>query len=326
MRRHGRLAGGAFALAFAITACTTTGAPSVPSASPGASSAPTAPSASSGGKASTPSPLISQLASPVASPSSPVATGAWLRAWITQALPPQSVFSLPDALLITADGVAVQSVPIPTVYPGPAVVPLGGRHLTPAGLEALIARAKALGLLSGKTDFGGATAPGGATGHVELTVDGKHVELQGDPNLTIQCIKAPCEPPAGTPEAFGMFWQELASLSWPGADPAPQQPYTPPVLSVLVGPAPDPDPKLGANVAIWPLGTPIATFGKAVLNDGSRCGTVTGADATTLLAALAKANGLTQWTQSASTNATFGLVIRPLTDGQDACREVFGVG
>jgi hypothetical protein len=203
---------------------------------------------------------------------------------------------------------------------------MGGRQLTPAGLAKITARAKALGLLDGKADFGSPSTPGAATGYIAFTVDGKPLEIHGNPGATIECIKAPCDPPPGTPEAFGTFWQELANLDWLGADAGPEQPFAPPVYSVLVGAAPAPDPNLGASVAIWPLATPIATFGTSVLSGHARCGTVTGADATTLAAALAKANALTQWTQSESTNATFGLTIRPLTDGQDACREIFGVG
>jgi hypothetical protein len=85
-----------------------------------------------------------------------------------------------------------------------------------------------------------------------------------------------------------------------------------------------PDATIGAEIALWPLSTPITGFGAAVLGGSYRCGTVTGVDAVRLGAALAKANGLTQWVASPSTDATFGLTVRPLADGQDACREVFG--
>jgi hypothetical protein len=252
--------------------------------------------------------------------------GAWLRAWTTQALPPLNVFGLTDALVITADGVAVMSMPVPTVYPGPAVIPLGGRQLTQGGRAKILARAMVLGMLGTQTDFGAPNMPGAATGHVALTVDGRLVEITGNPNMTIECVKAPCDAAPGTPEAFGQFWLELSNLDWLGADVAGPQSYSPPVYSVLVGQAPKPDPQLGTNIVVWPLATPITSFGAPVANGTARCGTATGADADLLGTALAKANGLTQWVQSASTNATFGLTVRPLTDGQDACRDVFGIG
>jgi hypothetical protein len=98
------------------------------------------------------------------------------------------------------------------------------------------------------------------------------------------------------------------------------------VYSILVGAAPVPDPTLGANVMIWPFDVTIGSFGAAVANGQARCATVTGAAAATFRDAFAKANALTQWTQNATTSATFGLTVRALVPGEDACREVFGVG
>jgi hypothetical protein len=310
-------------LAALLAACT---------ASAGGSGAPASPSPSAAASASaavasaSPSPGASGGAASASPTAGPDATTAWLRAWTTQALPPLDVFGLTDLLVITGDGVAVTSMPVPTVYPGPAVIPLGGRQLTQAGRDKILARASALGLLGTKPDFGAPNMPGAAVGHVSLTVDGRQVEITGNPNMTIECIKAPCDAPAGSPEAFGQFWLELSNLDWLGAQAAAAQPYSPPVYSVLVGQAPKPDPQLGTNIVVWPLATPITSFGAPVANGTARCGTVSGADADLLRTALAKANGLTQWVQSESTNATFGLTVRPLTDGQDACRDAFGVG
>ena len=307
-------------LAALLAACTTPAGGSGTPATPSSSTAP----ASSAAIASAPSGSDS---TPSGGPTaSPVAKTAWLRAWTTQALPPLNVFGLTDALVITADGTAVMSTPVPAVFPGPAVIPLGGRQLTQAGRDKILARAKALGLLGTQTNFGAPDMPGASTGHVALTVDGRQVDITGNPNMTIECVKAPCDAAPGSPEAFGQFWLELSNLDWLGADAAAEQPYNPPVYSVLVGQAPKPDPQLGTNIVIWPLATPITSFGTPVANGTARCGTVAGADADLLRAALAKANGLTQWVQSATTNATFGLTVRPLTDGQDACRDVFGAG
>jgi hypothetical protein len=46
----------------------------------------------------------------------------------------------------------------------------------------------------------------------------------------------------------------------------------------------------------------------------------------TLGKAFAKANALSQWTQDPTASAAFGLTVRALVPGEDACREVFGVG
>lgn len=271
-------------------------------------------------------PSSAPSATPAAPSSSSAAQGPWLRAWFTQALPPLNVFALSDMLVITADGVAVAGAPVPAIYPGPAVMPLNGRQLTPAGQAKLLARAQALGLLSGATDFGAASMPGAATAHIAFTVAGRPLEVTGNAEAGIECIKAPCDPAPGTPEAFGTFWRELTALDWLGADVAAETPYTPPVYSVLVGAAPAPAGNVGTTVAVWPLATPITSFGQPVANGTARCGTVTGADADLLRSALSKANSATQWVASPTTSATFGLTVRPLVAGQDACREVFGVG
>ena len=61
-------------------------------------------------------------------------------------------------------------------------------------------------------------------------------------------------------------------------------------------------------------------------NGTARCGTVTGADADALRPALDAATPLTPWVQDPETSATFGLTVRPMVSGEDACREAFGVG
>ena len=87
-------------LSLLLVACTASGGGG-PTGGPAASSSPsTQPSAVASSQASaSPSP---SLPSP-----GPDAQGPWLRAWVTQALPPQNVFALSDALVITAGGIAV---------------------------------------------------------------------------------------------------------------------------------------------------------------------------------------------------------------------------
>lgn len=268
-------------------------------------------------------------ASPAAPTATPGATAtpetaAWLRAWLTQAIPPRDALARADTLVVTADGVAVQPMAVPAVFPGPAVTPLGGRRLSAAGRQAILARARELGLLGGIGDLGSPTAPGAAVGHIVLQAGGRRVEIAGDPVAEMVCIKAPCNSAPRSREAFGTFWRALSDLGWLGAELGPERPFSPPAYAVLVGPSPMPDPSLGADVALWPLAVPITSFGSPV--GGARCGTVAGRDAELLRAALGRANALTQWAQGPATNATFGLTVRPVADGSDACREVFGAG
>jgi hypothetical protein len=270
-----------------------------------------------------PSPTASQTPS-----ASPDAQTYWLRATTTQAIPPLNQFGILPVVLITGDGVAVTQGPVAAIYPGPLMPNLVGRSVSGAGQAAIIQAARDLGLLAGPTDFtGGRLMPGGIMGRLELTVDGQRVVLTGDPGAQIVCVTAPCDPQPGTPEAFGELWRRLTDLGgWLGTELGPEATFKAPSIALLVGPAPQPEPGLPQAPADWPLPIPIGEFGVAVANGAARCGTVTGADADILRPALAAANALTPWVQDREMSATFGLTVRPLAPGEDACGEVFGAG
>jgi hypothetical protein len=267
-------------------------------------------------------------ASPGIRSADPNAATYWLRLTTTQALPPLNVFGNGSLLVITGSGLVVTPGAVPAIFPGPLVVPLIGRTITDSGRAKILRLATDLGLIGRQTDFtanGG--LPGGITAHVEITVDGRLVTLSGSPDATIQCVAAPCNPAPATPEAFGTFWRQLLDpTAWLGSELGTGTPYTPTVYSILVGSPPDPDPNRGASIADWPLDASLATYGTAVANGQARCATVTGDVAATLGRAFAKANALSMWTQDPTASAAFGLTVRALVPGEDACREVFGVG
>ncbi|HEY6570905.1 MAG TPA: hypothetical protein VIZ22_11460 [Candidatus Limnocylindrales bacterium] len=263
----------------------------------------------------------------------PVGSGAaaedyWLRLTTSQAIPPLDRFEVLPSLWITGDGHAVVPLVLPTPYPGPLVQGLSGRTVSDAGRAAIVQEARDLGLLGGQTDFSSdAPLPGGVVGQIELVVDGTRVTLTGDPSAHIECVTAPCDPPPGSAAAFGAFWNQLLDLpSWLGSDLGPPMPYDPPAYALVVGPPPDPEPPLSPPPADWPLDQPLASFGARVANGTARCGTVSGADADALRPALDAANQLTPWVQDPETSATFGLTVRPMVSGEDACKESFGVG
>lgn len=284
----------------------------------------------------TPPPTAPPTQPPSGAPSSPGVPSAdpnaatyWLRLTTTQALAPLNLFDKGAPMVITGSGLVVMPGPVPAVFPGPLVVPLLGRTISDAGRAKILDLAESLGLLGRQTDFPANTGiVGGITAHVELTVDGKRVTLSGNPDATGRpCAATTCSPAPATPEAFGAFWQQLLDLpSLLGSELGPETAYTPTIYSILVGAAPVPDPTLGANIVDWPLAAPLATYGVAVANGQARCATVTGDTAETLGKAFAKANSLSQWTQDPTASASFGLTVRALVPGEDACREIFGVG
>ena len=313
MRPLNRLAPcAAVLLGLLVGACTGGGSAATPG-SPAPTAAPTAASAS---------------ASPVPSPTMDAST-YWLRLTTSQAIPPLNRFGLLDQVVITGTGVAVTPAPaVPAVAPGPAVMSLEGRPISDAGRARILQLATDLGLLGSRTDFVPETGlVGGIIGHVELTADDGRVELTGLPDAGGTCLGTECNAAPGTPEAFGAFWRQMLDPgAWLGSDLGTVAPYPPDGYSILVGPAPAPDPAVGAGTADWPLDTPLATFGTPVANGTRRCGTVTGTDATAMAGALATANAQSQWIQDPGTDATFGLQVQPLVTGEDACRAIFGAG
>ncbi len=244
----------------------------------------------------------------------------------SQAIAPLERFGQLPVLVITGDGVAVTPGPVMAIYPGPLLPPLTGRRLTEAGRAEIVNAARDMGLLDGGSDFtGDSMIAGGETGRIELTVDGRQVSITGDPTAQIECITTPCVPAPGTPAAFGDLWRQLADLGgWLRAELGPEIAYTAPAYALLVRPAPDAIPDLPQAPAVWPLDMPLATIGTSVANGTARCGTVDGSDGRTLRQALETANTLTPWIQDTSSSDQFGLTVRPLVPGEDACAEVFG--
>ncbi len=282
-------------------------------------------SAACTGSATSPAP-----ATPVGPDASPAATAEtyWLRMTTWQAIPPLDQFASQPLLVITGDGVVVSPGPIPAIYPGPLLPNLVERSITPAGEEAIVAAARHLGVLGPKGDFTGEGGPLGAvTGRIEITVDGSRVTLTGKPDAQIECVTTPCEPRPGTPEAFGDLWWQLLDLpSWVGTELGPEALYSAPAYALLVQPAPQADPDLPQAPADWPLDQPLVSFGGPVANGTARCGSVSGADADALRPLLAAANELTPWVEASDPATMFGVLVRPLTPGEDACREVFAGG
>lgn len=259
---------------------------------------------------------------PVAPSAGPDAQGFWLRLTTTQALAPINLFGRLDPVVITGDGRVVTGGAVPAVFPGPLVIPLVSRQLTDAGRTAILKLATDLGLLGRQTDFvGGPPLAGGVMGHVQISVNGKLVELTGLPG--VQCATSPCAPAPATPEAFSLFWQRMLDLSWLGAELGPDAPYSPAAYSVLVGRMPMPQGGINPVVVDWPLPDQLATMGIDV-GQGYRCATFAGAAVALLKAVFDRSNQLTAFNQDPPFNAAYGLTVVPLVPGQDACRDVFG--
>jgi hypothetical protein len=291
-----------------LAACGSTTSPAPPSAAP-----------------STPP----QTASPA--PSTPAPSGgpatAILRATESQAILPIYQFGWLPIAVITSDGRLLVPGAVPAIAPGPLVAPIEARTITPAGVARILAEAKALGLLSGASDF--STAPGdmplagGKVGRLQLVVDGVVHDITGDPSRLVRCdpgTRCP-NPTPGTPEVFAAFWARLGDLpGWLGPDVGAATPGAPVGYAILVGPPPA-QPIVSQPPVVFPLPGPLARFGAPVLTDATlRCGSVGGTEAELLRPALEGANPASQWVDDEATSATFGLTVRPLMPGDgDPC-------
>ncbi len=260
-------------------------------------------------------------ASPSPEPAPPADAQARLRVTAVQALPPPATFLSMPSVVITLDGRVLSGGAVPAIFPGPLLMPVIERQITPSGWARIVEAARAAGLLSGVRDFtGGALPPGSVATRLEILADGRVHDLLGDASRIMVCITAPCDPPAGSPEAFGGFVSRLTDLgSWLGADVGPETLHTPSGHAILVGPPPD-DQGLAQPPIAWPFEAGFAAFGEALADGtGGRCGTVLGADAAALRPGLLAATQITKFRDP--TDGSFdGLTVRPLLPGDgDPC-------
>lgn len=259
-------------------------------------------------------------AAPTPSPTLSTSTvGFGLRAWITQALPPIGFLPLAAPSVAIDQGRVIAYGPQIAIYPGPLLPNLQQRPISQAGIDAIVAAARAAGLLDGPTDLVGESLPGSQTAHLLFTINGVEREVLGDPTRQIVCITTPCVAPAGTPEAFGGFWAQIQDIpSWLGPELGQETPFATDRLAILLI-EPVPEPQVQPSIATWPLKVSQAQFG--VEWPGSppaRCGVLEGADLATALTAFGTANQLTIWVDEA--DARFSVVARPLFAGEpDPC-------
>ena len=237
-------------------------------------------------------------------------SGFYLRAWQSQALAPQYTFgTLPQATI--ANGVFINGmVATPMIYPGPIYTALQSRPISVAGINAIVAEARADGLLAGSPEFG-AALPGGVVAHIEIVVDGVTHELSG----SLSGDPAPASATPGTAEAFAAFWDKVTSLeTWLPDVFGQSSPYVPSSVAVMLTTPTEAPTGITAKVVSWPLKGTFATFGSPMGGDAMRCGTVSGSELAELLPALQSANALTRFTDT--TGATMSASARVIVPGE----------
>jgi hypothetical protein len=272
------------------------------------------------GPAPSPTPAASPTPAPSPSPS-PGPQGFYLRTWMSQALPPEHTLGWLPPLTISQGTAIDGNVAIPMIFPGPLLIVPNARAISEAGQATIVDLARQLGLLEGDGDFtGDQVMPGSTTGHVVMTIDGRQVELVGDPNASGRCVPGDlqCQPEPGTAEAFAFFWARLSYLDdWLGGELGGTGQYAPERLVVVTMP-PAQHPEVPSQPVAWPLESDFAEFGAAWAVEGSRCAVVEGDDLETLLPVLLAANAASVFVDS--TDEARSLLVRVLVPGEpDPC-------
>jgi len=234
--------------------------------------------------------------------------------------------SVPNASLL-GDGRLIVPGPQPEIYPPPALPNLLVTKLNSEGIQTILARAEALGLLDGDQNYNDLTSTiadaattvftvnaGGNTSTISVYALG----LEGDVDVL-------------TPErqelfealsAFAEFVQSAPSTMPGSSIDEPEQPYEIERLQVVSG---DPaneaagDPEVGSQELDWPLDTPLTELGEPYTLPDTRCFVVDGAELAVLLPVLETANSLTRWK---SAEQLYVLYLRPLLPDEQGCGTV----
>jgi hypothetical protein len=237
--------------------------------------------------------------------------GFFVQAWQTQALAPQNTFGWLPAVTIASGMYIDGRVAIPMIYPGPIYTGLSERAISATGVAAIVAEARADGLLGDKVDYTSSGLAGAVTAHIRLVVDGVEHDLTGPmPTDASTTVTAP-----GTASAFTAFWNRLGTIdTWLAADLGQSQQYSPASLAVLLAPPADAQGPIAPSSVAWPLASTFSTFGAPFGGATYRCATVTGADLATLLPVVQSGNALTRFVDS--TGAKMSLQVRVLLPGE----------
>lgn len=218
-----------------------------------------------------------------------------------------------DGLLVTP-GAQIE------IYPGPALPALSQQRLTPDAIQLLLQAAIDAGLDKDR-NLQTMLVSDQPTTVFTLTIDGQTHTTQvyalafdlgqkPDGRMSQEEFQARKD--------LAAFLKKVNDLSWlPNGSVTDGGIYEPTALRIYTGPY-QPDPNLTQTPIAWPLTPGLDMFGQSAENTpgGMRCGTVTGADAATLLPLAEQANQLTPWT---SGGTQYGLSFRPLLPDESGC-------
>jgi hypothetical protein len=214
------------------------------------------------------------------------------------------------------DGRLITQGPQIEIYPGPALPNLLATPISEDGVQAILQAARDAGLRGPDAEYPYPCITDAPTTTFTLVADGQTHTVSA---YALGMDQGSCQ---GTDEEargkLADFQAKLGDLAtWlPEGSIGAEQPFEPSELRVYAQPYVG-DPNLPEPPRAWPLSTPLASFGEPS-NDlpNTRCGVVSGEDATTLLGEAQRANELTPWT---SDGEELLLILRPLLPDEHSC-------
>jgi hypothetical protein len=230
-------------------------------------------------------------------------------------LAPQATLTDVPSFSLFGDGIVVtQGVQI-EIYPGPALPSLIQTPVTEDGVQTILTAAEEAGLLGPDATYGLGCAAADV-GTTTFTVDARGsthtISATGLSGETASCSDA------AELTTLARFNGGLGELrSWlPAGSVGKDTQYRFSELRVYVQ-AYEADPSLTEPAIDWPLPTDLGTVGEPVDQvPGTRCVVAGGADLTTLMPDLRRANQLTPWRSGRS---RYSLLLRPLLPDQHSC-------
>ena len=226
---------------------------------------------------------------------------------------PQVNLRAVPSFTLYGDGTIVVPGPVIQIYPGPAILPLVRSKLAERRVQAILARARAAGLLArGAIDYGMPGVSDMPTTTLSLNADGRQVTRRA---YALGATAGGRPLPAKQAKARRALATFIAGLPHGLAGSR----YTPHAIAVYVQPASG-QAQPGSRPVVWPLKSNLATAGKRGASGlDYRCITVSGADVPALLSTLRRANELSRWKPRAGSGSAYSIVARPLLPDERAC-------
>jgi hypothetical protein len=206
------------------------------------------------------------------------------------------------------------------LYPGPALPAMSSRHVSEAGIQAILEEAIAAmeDVPTDLNDLGYMSIADAST--TVITVSAGSV----DRTIRAYALSELTERPDGMPEReyrARLRLQELVAMltgseDWlPEGSLGPEGAYEASAARLFVGEY-RPVEDLAQEPVPWPLSDDLAGFGEPAPPGEFRCGVVQGADWDTVHEAASSANTLTPW---ADAGERYSILFRPLLPDETAC-------